>query len=71
MGWGSGTPIFDDVAKVVMKRKITQSDKKIILKTLVNAMRDQDWDCEGDSDFYDDPFIRKEIFCIEDDDGGE
>ena len=66
MGWCSGTDIFDGVAKTVLSRKISEEDKKEILKSLAKQMYLHDWDCETDSEYYKDEFFRKEIFEIED-----
>ncbi|KKP74586.1 MAG: hypothetical protein UR73_C0038G0019 [candidate division WS6 bacterium GW2011_GWF1_35_23] len=68
MGWCSGTPIFDKTAKLVLsKETISYEDKKEILKTLVDAMRDHDWDCEHDSELCGNPIV-DEVLGFDDDD---
>lgn len=59
MGWCSGTPIFDTVAKEILDdAEISQSKKERILTSLIEAMWDHDWDCESESDYYDHPLVR-------------
>jgi len=55
MGNCSITPVYDDVAKVVLLADIPDTVKHDILKALINAMEDQDWDCQSDSLFYGEP----------------
>lgn len=57
MGWCSGTSIFDRVAKDVLSLKIPDLQKKKILENLLEEMRGHDWDCEGDSEYWDDKFV--------------
>jgi len=59
MGWCSATEIFDTVASAVLSDK--PLDKKEVLMVVAEALRDMDWDCEQDSDYWDDPIVR-EIF---------
>lgn len=59
MGWCSATRIFDSVAGVLLDDK--DIDKKEALETLIAALEDGDWDCQGDSDYYDHPLVQ-EIF---------
>lgn len=55
MGNCSITPVYDDVAKVVLLAQIPDYVKRDILKALIVAMEDQDWDCQSDSLFLDEP----------------
>jgi hypothetical protein len=57
MGWCSGTPIFDAVASALLDDKPT--DKKALLRTVIEAMEDQDWDCQEDSAYWDHPLVRE------------
>ena len=59
MGWCSATEIFDTVASAVLSDK--PLDKKEVLMVVAEALRDMDWDCEQDSDYWDDTIVR-EIF---------
>lgn len=57
MGWCSATIIFDKVVGALLDDK----DKKEAIKALIEALEDNDWDCQSDSDYFDHPLI-KEIF---------
>lgn len=59
MGWCSATEIFDKVASVILSDE--PIDKKRALLTVIEALQDNDWDCEMDSDYWDHPLVR-EIF---------
>lgn len=59
MGWCSGTPIFDTVCGEVLKLEVSKAVKERILSKLIGAMEDHDWDCQGDSDYYDHPLVNK------------
>lgn len=59
MGWCSATYIFDNVAKALLSDEPV--DKKETLMKLAETLREQDWDCESDSDYWDHPVVR-EIF---------
>lgn len=59
MGWCSGTYIFDMVAESLLSDNPV--DKKEVLTRLANALEDQDWDCHGESQYWDHPLV-KEIF---------
>ena len=60
MGFCSGTEIFDPVVKAVLSESaVSDSAKERIIKALIEALRNHDWDCESDSDFWDDPIIRR------------
>lgn len=59
MGWCSGTPIFDTVCEEVLELSIPQATKERILSKLIEAMEDHDWDCQGDSEYYDHQFVGK------------
>jgi hypothetical protein len=57
MGWCSGTEIFDEVAEIVLQDG--EVDKEAVLLALINVMRSHDWDCEGDSEYFDHPVVDK------------
>lgn len=64
MGFCSGTDIFDPVAKVVLETPDTfllPATKRVILKALIDALEDHDWDCESDSQYWNHPMVR-EVF---------
>lgn len=58
MGWcGEATRVFDTVAEFVLKSTATDSEKTAVLKTLIEALEDEDWDCQNDSDYIDHPLV--------------
>ena len=58
MGWCSATSIFDDVAEVVIDNESIPEEKRIaVLAKLYTALRDEDWDCQSDSRYYDHPLF--------------
>ena len=61
MGWGSGVFIFDEVAEVLL-RSITPLNENLVkntLKTLINALEDQDCDTLDGSNFMGHPIVRE------------
>jgi organic radical activating enzyme len=58
MGWCSGTDIFDSVAEILLTGGDPLNRKKI-LKVLMEALEDQDWDCHYDSKFISNPVVRE------------
>lgn len=59
MGWCSGTDIFDAVMEELEIGTLSDVDKLRILKALIKALGDKDWDCESDSYFYNYPLVKK------------
>lgn len=61
MGWcSSGTDIFDKVTRFVLESKtLTEDDKGALLRVLIMALYDADWDCESDSRYFKHPLVRK------------
>jgi hypothetical protein len=60
MGWCSGTVVFDAVCGALLSED--KPDKKYAIKALIEALTDNDWDCEPDSEYWDHPLV-KECFC--------
>lgn len=58
MGWCSGTEVFDNVAKFVLKSNLPDRDKEDCLTALAEALEEQDWDCQNDSEFWEHPIVR-------------
>ena len=58
MGWCSGTVIFDGVLDEVLK-KDGKPDVEAVVRTLVAALEDGDWDCQQDSEYWSHPIVRK------------
>lgn len=64
MGWCSATDIFDSVVGFILERIETDEDRdeaREVIKKLAEVLEDNDWDCESDSDYWDDPLVQ-EIF---------
>jgi len=59
MGWASGGNIFDPVARSLIECGADDTTKRKALGTLIDALRDADWDTEGESlcEFYGDPAV--------------
>jgi len=57
MGWCSGTELFDAVAESIINSPLTRKEKVKILVTLIEAMEDQDWDCQQDSRYWNEPLV--------------
>ena len=74
MGFASGVYIFDNIAEAILSDK--PIDKRRILKSVIGALEDADWDTHADSGFYENPLVRevlKEMHpdWFEDDDAKE
>jgi hypothetical protein len=59
MGWCSGTEVFDAVLNEILDvKELSDKRKKKIIEVLVDVLKDQDWDCEPDSEYWDHPLVR-------------
>ena len=62
MGFCSGTDIFDPVIKVIIESTnadISPTSKVVVVKSLINALEDHDWDCQDDSTYYNHPIVKQ------------
>lgn len=59
MGFCSGTDIFDPVAENVLDSDLSVERQAEIIRVLIVALYDHDWDCESDSRYYDHPLVRR------------
>lgn len=59
MGWCSGTYVFDVVVEDILAADIQESDKVKIISNLIRVLEYMDWDCQTDSDFFDNPVVKK------------
>ena len=57
MGWCSATSIFDSVCEGLLDDK--PKDTKEVIRELVVALEDGDWDCQQDSAFWDHPMVQE------------
>ncbi len=57
MGWASGVEIFDAVADALLADG--DVDKKAVLRVLVDALEDGDWDTQSDSIHWGHPLVRE------------
>ena len=57
MGWCGGTEIFDTVVGDVLEEK----SKEEIIKNLLNALTDNDWDTVDESFYFNDPIVLEVI----------
>lgn len=58
MGWCSATSIFDAVAEFVLATDRPDAEKQAVLKVLAAALENEDWDCQGDSAYMDEPIVQ-------------
>jgi hypothetical protein len=58
MGWASGTDVFDAVAGEILGETGAVSRTRVI-RALVEALEDNDWDTQNESEFYDHPIVRR------------
>lgn len=57
MGWSGAVHIFDEVAGALLAEG--EIDKKSILKTVIEALENGDWDTQSDSEYWDHPMVRE------------
>jgi hypothetical protein len=57
MGWCSGTRIFDAVCEGLLSDE--PKSKKELLTELIAALEADDWDCQQDSAFWDNPLVQE------------
>lgn len=63
MGWCGGTDVFDPVVKQVLSTDLPDQKKHDIILALINALFDQDYDCESESVYWKHPLIRKVLIA--------
>lgn len=58
MGWSSGARVFDAVAEELLAAKgMREEDRINVLTRLEDELSDLDWDCQCESEYWDDPLI--------------
>ena len=55
MGWCSGTETFDVAVEMVLDETLALGQK---IEKLIKAWWANDWDCEGDSQYWNHPVVR-------------
>jgi hypothetical protein len=58
VGWCSGTEIFDKTVKLILQYCIVEDAKEFIVE-LIKILEFQDWDCQQDSEWYDNDLVRE------------
>jgi len=59
MGWCSGTDVFDPVVKEILKiKELSDNKKKHLIRTLIFALEDKDWDCQNESHYWNNRIVR-------------
>ena len=58
MGWCSATEIFDKVLSEIDHEVNDEVFSKVAM-ILGSALQNQDWDCESDSDYWEDERLKK------------
>lgn len=60
MGWCSGTDIFDAVYEGYVELGFLKEDKLVsALADLIRVLEDNDWDCQSDSKYWNNPLVIK------------
>jgi len=59
MGWCSGTTIFDKVAGFILDCDYSEVQKFAVIMCLIDALEDDDWDCQDDSRYIDNPIVQR------------
>lgn len=59
MGWCSGTDIFDTVVGTLLVTNVNEENFLKVVIPLIKELENQDWDCQGDSDYFEHPFVEK------------
>ena len=57
MGWCSATFIFDKITGALLTD--TPPDRKVILKAVAEALEEEDWDCQRESEYWSHPLVRE------------
>lgn len=57
MGWASGVRLFDRIMDGLLSDEPV--DKKEIIKEIIDAFEEMDWDTQGGSAYFDHPLIQE------------
>lgn len=58
MGWCGATRIFDSVVSDLKSQEIPEDSFRHIVWNLICELEDMDWDCQCESDYWEDDSIR-------------
>jgi hypothetical protein len=61
MGWGSGVDVFDPIISAILGTPMNIGHKKALIKAVITALEDHDWDTQPDSKYWDHHIVR-EVF---------
>jgi hypothetical protein len=65
MGWCSGTAVFDSVLrKILYDNHFNDEQRTRIIRYLVDALEDHDWDCQADSDYWEHPLVAEVFYQL-------
>lgn len=48
MGWSSGSEVFDGIC-LRIRARVPERDRVVVVKSIVRALQDHDWDCIEDA----------------------
>ena len=59
MGWHFDMCAFYPVVKAVLEQDAPKEQKIDVIKSLITALQDADWDCETDTDYLKHQWVRR------------
>lgn len=68
MGWCSGTDVFDIICEAMLDPEnksinpdtfVVTSDTKSVLKRIIVELEEMDWDCQKESEFWEQPIVQE------------
>lgn len=66
MGWCNATEIFDPMVRMIIDLDVPEEKQVEVIAKLIELLRDGDWDCESDSDFYkENATVRKAFLSLD------
>lgn len=65
MGWCTGAvEIFDSMVRLLLKSDADYKHKFAVLLNLAEALEAEDWDCQSDTLYYEDPLVQAVFFRL-------
>jgi hypothetical protein len=60
MGFCSGTDIFDPMVEAILNlQSVSDRQRRDVIRALVIALEDHDWDCQSESRYYDNWHVQR------------